>query len=103
MRLTCLVDNTVALGSALWGEHGLSFLIETEQGNVLWDTGRTGTVLQRNLRELKLEGTALAALALSHAHHDHTGGIETVLEAHPGLPVYAHETIFHERFGERQG
>lgn len=101
MRLTCLVDNCVALGSALWGEHGLSFLIQTEDGNVLWDTGNSGTVLLHNLHQLELDTLPLAAVALSHAHYDHTGGLAEVLARHPRLTVYAHEAIFGERYARR--
>lgn len=101
MRLSCLVDNCVAQGSALWGEHGLSFLIQTGEGNVLWDTGNSGTVLLHNLQRLKLDTLPLAAIALSHAHYDHTGGLIEVLARHPGLMVYAHETIFRERYARR--
>lgn len=101
MRLTCLVDNCVQAGSSLWGEHGLSFLVETEAGNVLWDTGQSGTVLAHNLHALHLENVPLAAIALSHAHYDHTGGLEDALEMFPGVPVYAHPDLFQQRFSRR--
>ena len=101
-RVTCLVDNCV-WGSALWGEHGLSFLIQTGAGNVLWDTGQSGTVLAHNLREMDLAKVPLHAAALSHAHYDHTGGLNDVLESHPRLAIYAHETLFRERFSQREG
>jgi len=101
MRLTCLVDNSVQAGSSLWGEHGLSFLIEAEAGNVLWDTGQSGTVLAHNLRALHLDGVPLSAIALSHAHYDHTGGLEVALEMFPGVPVYAHADLFQERYSRR--
>ena len=97
LRLTCVVDNTVPHGG-LWGEHGLSFLIETDAARVLWDTGQSGTVLAHNLEALKLRDLGPAALALSHAHCDHTGGLEQVLTAHPGIPLYAHADLFRPRY-----
>lgn len=102
MRLTCLVDNNVQPGLPLWGEHGLSFLVETDAGNVLWDTGQSGTVLAHNLRALHLDGIPLAAIALSHAHDDHTGGLEVALEMFPGTPVYAHADLFQQRYSRRE-
>jgi len=102
MRLTCLVDNCVP-SSPLWGEHGLSFLIEAREGNVLWDTGMSGTVLLHNLETLSLDKTPLSALALSHGHLDHTGGLRAVLEAYPDLPLYGHRDLFEERYSLRDG
>ena len=103
MRLTCIIDNCAGRGSTLWGEHGLSFMIETEAGNVLWDTGQSGTVLRHNFREIGVHADRLVAVALSHAHLDHTGGLSALLKMCPGLPVYAHPEIFRERYSRRRG
>ena len=103
MKLTCLVDNTVDPHSSFWGEHGLAFLIESEGERVLFDTGTSGTVLVHNMEEGQVTFDSIAALALSHAHHDHTGGLPALLERLPGLPVYAHPDIVRERFSGREG
>jgi 7,8-dihydropterin-6-yl-methyl-4-(beta-D-ribofuranosyl)aminobenzene 5'-phosphate synthase len=101
VKVTCVVDNTAG-GDSFWGEHGLSFLIETEEGSrVLFDTGQSGTVLLHNLAELKIDPKEIQALALSHGHKDHTGGLEVLLEQSPGLPLYAHPTLFQGRFARR--
>ena len=101
MRLTCLIDNCAS--SNLWAEHGLSFLIEAEEGNVIWDTGQSGALLLHNLEALKLDDLPLAAAALSHGHKDHTGGLGVLLDLHPHLPIYAHKEIFRQRFSFRDG
>lgn len=103
VRLVCLVDNTVQRGSELWGEHGLSFWIETDHGSVLFDTGRTGSVLWHNLGLLGRSLQEASALVLSHAHTDHTGGLVAVLEAKPGLPLHANPDIFGPRFSLKDG
>jgi len=100
-RLTCLVDNTVHRRSALWGEHGLSFLIETGPARVLFDTGRSGRVLLHNARELDVDLGSITALALSHAHRDHTGGLKAVLKRVGQVPLFAHPDLFRERFSRR--
>jgi 7,8-dihydropterin-6-yl-methyl-4-(beta-D-ribofuranosyl)aminobenzene 5'-phosphate synthase len=84
MKITCLVDNSVQAGSALWGEHGLSFLIQVHGKQLLFDTGSSGTVLEHNLQEIGLQPGSIAALVLSHAHRDHTGGLGAILELQPG-------------------
>jgi len=42
-------------------------------------------------------------VVLSHAHHDHTGGLEAVLSKNRGVPIYAHSDIFRPRYSFRQG
>lgn len=101
MKSICIVDNT-ARGS-LWGEHGLAFLIEAEDGTqVLLDTGQSGTVLLHNLAELKIDPGQIDVVVLSHGHKDHTGGLVALLERSPGLPVYAHPNLFRGRFVRRE-
>lgn len=101
MKLTCLVDNAVQARSTLWGEHGLAFLIESQGKRVLFDTGASGTVLLHNLLEMDIPPGSLDALALSHAHYDHTGGLEVLLKLRPGLALYAHPDLLRERFSRR--
>jgi len=96
------VDNAVQPGSRFWGEHGLSFLIETEHGRVLFDTGQSGTVLLHNLQVAGVEPTSIAAVVLSHAHYDHTGGLNALLPQTGKVPLYAHPDLFRERFAQRQ-
>jgi 7,8-dihydropterin-6-yl-methyl-4-(beta-D-ribofuranosyl)aminobenzene 5'-phosphate synthase len=101
VRLTCLVDNSVSHSSTLWAEHGLSFLVETPAGNLLWDTGQSGTVLLHNLQALNRPDLLLHAVALSHAHDDHVGGLEALLSLYPNVDIYAHPEILSPRYGRR--
>jgi metal-dependent hydrolase (beta-lactamase superfamily II) len=83
-KITCIVDNAVQSGSRLWGEHGLAFLVEIGDGRVLFDAGQSGTVLLHNLAVLGVDPATIDALAISHAHYDHTGGLPALLErTHP--------------------
>jgi len=97
-KVTCIVDNTVQRSSQLWGEHGVAFWIETDYGCVLFDTGQSGEVLSHNLEALGLRLQDLNGLALSHAHHDHTGGVRMVLSVNRGLPVYANADLLRSRY-----
>jgi len=103
MKLTCLVDNAVQRHSAFRGEHGLAFLVESEEGRVLFDTGASGAVLLHNMEVAGVPPESISAVALSHAHWDHTGGLSALLEQRPGLPVHAHPDVLQERFSRRSG
>jgi len=100
-KITCVVDNTVGYGSLFWGEHGVSFRVETDQGCFLFDTGRSEAVLWHNLGLLGGCPRDVKAVVLSHAHMDHTGALLTVLSQNPGLPLYASPDLFRPRFSLR--
>lgn len=97
-KITCVVDNTVQHGSLYWGEHGVSFRIETDQGCFLFDTGRSESVLWHNLGMMGGCPRDAKVLVLSHAHIDHSGALVTVLSQKPGLPLYASPDLFRPRF-----
>jgi len=103
MRVTCIVDDAVDGHSHFWGEHGVSFLIETAHGRVLFDTGQSGTVLMHNLQEAGVDPAHIDALAISHAHYDHTGGLGALLLKTGPVPLFAHPDVFRERFSRRDG
>jgi 7,8-dihydropterin-6-yl-methyl-4-(beta-D-ribofuranosyl)aminobenzene 5'-phosphate synthase len=102
--LRCLVDNNTLDAASFRAEHGLAFTIETPTGQVLFDTGQSGDVLAHNAAKMGLDLRQVDALALSHAHYDHTGGLETFFRfSRPGLPLYAHPDLFRERYAIKGG
>ncbi len=104
VNILCVVDNTAQRSSQLWAEHGVTFWVTTDQGHLLFDTGQSGTVLLHNLEILDLDPQTLDALAISHAHYDHTGGLPALLEhIRPNLPLYANPDLFRARASKRQG
>jgi 7,8-dihydropterin-6-yl-methyl-4-(beta-D-ribofuranosyl)aminobenzene 5'-phosphate synthase len=103
MKVTCIVDDAVDGHSHFWGEHGVCFLIETADGRLLFDTGQSGTVLLHNLREAGVDPAQVDALAVSHAHYDHTGGLAALLPKTGAIPLFAHPDVFRERFSRRTG
>lgn len=102
-KITCVTDNAAADSASLKTEHGVAFWIETERGNVLFDTGASAQALRANLKELGLKVDDISAMAFSHAHYDHTGGIEAILEKREGIPVFANEDIFRPKYSRHDG
>jgi 7,8-dihydropterin-6-yl-methyl-4-(beta-D-ribofuranosyl)aminobenzene 5'-phosphate synthase len=96
ISITVLVENTVSRQN-LKAEHGLSFWIETEDGNILWDTGQSA-LLVNNAQKLGIPLHSTNHIVLSHGHYDHTGGLLEVLKMAPHARVYGHPDMFIERF-----
>ncbi|OPZ31450.1 MAG: Metallo-beta-lactamase superfamily protein [Lentisphaerae bacterium ADurb.BinA184] len=89
IAITVLADNTVA-GGGLLAEHGLAFWVETGPHRLLFDTGQ-GLALAANARQLRIALASVTAVALSHGHYDHTGGLRDVLAAaSQELPIHMH-------------
>lgn len=78
MELITLIENTT-FKENLVAEHGLSFLIKTDDIKILFDTGSTGIFLE-NVNKLNEKIDDIDYIILSHGHYDHTGGLGKLLE-----------------------
>lgn len=98
MKLNILVDDHAL--DDFHGEHGLSIYIEDDGYRVLFDTGRSGTVLSRNAERLGLRLREITGLVLSHGHYDHTGGLHFLLRQLRGVQLFCHPSLFDRKLRE---
>jgi 7,8-dihydropterin-6-yl-methyl-4-(beta-D-ribofuranosyl)aminobenzene 5'-phosphate synthase len=96
----------------LRAEHGLAHHVEIARGRetarIAFDFGLTAASMTHNFQELGLDAGAIDALALSHGHADHFGGLLGFLSAHrrrmrPELRFYGHPNHYVGRWVEREG
>lgn len=73
MRLSVLTENT-ASGNFL-AEFGLSYFIEHDNTNILFDTGNTDVFL-KNAEKLNIDIDTVDTVVLSHGHWDHGNGLK---------------------------
>ncbi|MFC1900528.1 MBL fold metallo-hydrolase [Chloroflexota bacterium] len=102
IRITTLSENTV-VAPRLLAEWGLSIHIETDEANVLLDTGQI-MAAGYNADVLGIELNKVDKMVISHGHHDHTGGLREVLpKMKRGIEVIAHPNIWEPKYGRRPG
>jgi 7,8-dihydropterin-6-yl-methyl-4-(beta-D-ribofuranosyl)aminobenzene 5'-phosphate synthase len=73
---------------SLWG-----FSLYLEEYRLLFDTGSNGRVLLENMRALDIDIKEIKYLFISHAHWDHIGGIDSVLELNPDLTLFVPQSL----------
>jgi 7,8-dihydropterin-6-yl-methyl-4-(beta-D-ribofuranosyl)aminobenzene 5'-phosphate synthase len=96
----------------LRAEHGLAHHVEATRGTdtmrIAFDFGLTPDSMTHNFRTLGIEPDSIDALALSHGHVDHWGGVLGWLQRHrramkTRLPFYGGVDHFAHRWSERNG
>lgn len=97
MRVSVLAENH-SRQPGLSAEAGLALLIEDGERRILFDTGRSGLLLD-NAARMGLDLSRLSHLALSHGHYDHSGGLAALRaqlapHARPQLIAHPHRTPF---------
>ena len=105
------MDNSVVIARAMplkdgeirasiLAEHGFSALVKTTTSGVthtlLFDFGFSENGAAQNAATLGVDMTEVEAVALSHGHSDHTGGMEklTALIGKSDIPFVVHPSAF---------
>lgn len=60
---------------------------------VLFDTGASGSILLHNMERLSLDPGAIETIVISHAHHDHTGGLASLLAENESAEIYVPASV----------
>ncbi len=87
VKITVAYDN-YECNPSLQTAWGFACLIQAGHSTVLFDTGGDGPTLLGNLEALGVDPKTIDAVVLSHPHHDHVGGLRSLLETGVRPPVY---------------
>lgn len=91
MRITTLIENSPhPEQNLLKAEHGLSFYVEHRGHIFLSDVGLSNAFAD-NARILDVDLTRVEALAITHHHYDHGGGLARFLEDNQQAKVYVRQ------------
>jgi len=104
LRITTLSENTAGLNENTFGminflaEWGLSILVETDEANVLLDTGQSISI-GYNADTLGIDLSRIDKIVLSHGHHDHTGGLRQLLrKMKKEVEIIAHPDVWADKY-----
>jgi 7,8-dihydropterin-6-yl-methyl-4-(beta-D-ribofuranosyl)aminobenzene 5'-phosphate synthase len=87
IKFTIIYDNTVHK-KELKPDWGFACLVESEEKNILFDTGTKPEILIENMEKLKIGFNLPEIVIISHNHPDHTGGLLEYLSKNSHVPVY---------------
>lgn len=88
MKVIIVYDNE-AYRKELEADWGFSCLVETANTpKILFDTGTNGAILLSNMEKLNINPSSIDEVFISHAHHDHTGGLPAFLNVNKTAKIY---------------
>ena len=96
MKITVLLENTTCRDD-LKCEHGLSLHVETARHSLLFDMGPNAMFLE-NAAALGVDVAGVDVAFLSHAHDDHSGGLELFCKRNETAPVYLQKEAWGEYY-----
>jgi len=93
MKITTLIENHEDISTpSLKSEHGVSFYIDLGGHVYLSDLGQSGNFAE-NAEKLGVDLSRVEALAISHYHYDHGGGLARFITENDSAAIYLRRSL----------
>jgi 7,8-dihydropterin-6-yl-methyl-4-(beta-D-ribofuranosyl)aminobenzene 5'-phosphate synthase len=90
IQMTIVYDNN-SFDKKLEKDWGFSCFIKGLEKSILFDAGKNGRILLSNMEKLGIHPEEIELVFLSHAHKDHTGGLDALLTQNSKIEVWLPE------------
>jgi 7,8-dihydropterin-6-yl-methyl-4-(beta-D-ribofuranosyl)aminobenzene 5'-phosphate synthase len=105
MKIAVLVDNNTLIDQYYFGEPALSFWIEIDGKNILFDVGYSDIFI-KNAQKMRIDLKKTNFIVLSHGHLDHTWGLEPLIEflgkSTRKIKIVAHPEVFDRKVFKKE-
>jgi 7,8-dihydropterin-6-yl-methyl-4-(beta-D-ribofuranosyl)aminobenzene 5'-phosphate synthase len=91
-KLTVLYDN-YGLVEGTQADWGFACLVEGMEKTVLFDAGTKPEVLKHNVETLNVSLKQVQQIVISHAHRDHTGGLDYVMGQVKNVEIFVPDSF----------
>ena len=103
-RLLCLYDEGAQIDTPLIGAKGTSFLVDSEDRRVLFDTGLRDRYLLHNMEQLDIDPDSIDVIAVSQGVPDNGRALDGLLRARTRpVDVYAPDGMYDGKQGFMSG
>lgn len=102
MKIVTVMDNVGSENKALYHEHGLSFYIEKDDKNLMFDFG-SGTHTFDNFEKLGLQIERIDHAIISHSHYDHAASYPNFVKKGLNCSLTCGENFFYEKYAFEKG
>jgi 7,8-dihydropterin-6-yl-methyl-4-(beta-D-ribofuranosyl)aminobenzene 5'-phosphate synthase len=98
MKITILAENLTFTDDHFYGEPGVSYWIEADGKNILFDTGFSDLFV-KNAKKLNVDLAATDAIVVSHGHNDHATGLKDFPTPSKKVRLIAHPNALTPKYG----
>jgi len=100
LRIVTILENRPSGNNALLAEFGLSFLVQVDKHNILFDCSRDAGA-SSNANRLNIDLNSIDYTIISHSHFDHAGGYPDFLQKGLRSPLITGVKFWEDKYSHQ--